>query len=74
MHARTHVHTHCTYVQLYFYFVHRFSRVQIVLPGHEGQDARLTADNFLFFVSGNEQGKSKQALLCVHACACLCIR
>lgn len=36
----------------------KFSRVVFVLDGQEGQDASFLEDNYLFFLSGSEQGNS----------------
>ena len=48
------------------YFVCRFSRVVFVLDGQEGQDASFLEDNYLFFLSGSEQGKMLLSLWCLY--------
>ena len=48
------------------YFVCRFSRVVFVLDGQEGQDASFSEDNYLFFLSGSEQGKMLICLWCFY--------
>ena len=48
------------YVHITLSFVCSFSRVVFALLIQEGQDISFSDDNYLFFLSGDEQGKSKQ--------------
>ena len=43
--------------------VYSFSRVVFALGGQEGEDASFSAENYLFFLSGNDQGMIKQAVM-----------
>ena len=40
-----------------------FSRVVFALGGQEGEDASFSAENYLFFLSGNDRGMIKQAVM-----------
>ena len=40
-----------------------FSRVVFALGDQEGEDASFSAENYLFFLSGNDRGMIKQAVM-----------